>query len=164
MATKTNTNDPFAAVRETILTAVNTAKAEQDKFVAAAQEEAEKARAAAVEGFDKAVGTYQENFETAVTATKTATDKFSKIEELTRVQVTEIAEDRMAAATKALTVTDPAELIKLQVELVKAEQKKTQALAKETVAVYQGIANDMFAPFQAQVAKAFEQAAKFKAA
>ncbi|MEK9671860.1 MAG: phasin family protein [Rhodospirillaceae bacterium] len=166
MATKTKTTvtDPFAAVRETILDAVKAAQAEQEKLMGAAQAEADKARVAAVEGFDKAVVAYQENFDAAVAATKAAAENLSKIEGMTRAQLTEIAEDRVAAATKALSVTDPAELFKLQAELVKAEHKKAQAIAKETVAVYQGIANDMVAPIQAQMTKAFEQAAKFKAA
>lgn len=163
MATKTNTTDPFAPVRDTILEAVNTAKAQQDKYVEAAQAEADKARAAASEGFEQAIEAYRENFETAISATKAAADNLSKIEEMTRTQATEIAEDRVAVILKAMSITDPSELMKLQADLIAAEQKKAQALAKETAAIYQGVAKDMFAPIQAQVAKAFETATKFKA-
>ncbi|PIW26621.1 MAG: hypothetical protein COW30_14020 [Rhodospirillales bacterium CG15_BIG_FIL_POST_REV_8_21_14_020_66_15] len=166
MATKKTTinTDPFAPVRDTILEAVNTAKAQQEKLAGAAQVEADKARAAAVEGFEQAVTAYRENFETAVSATKAAAANLNKIEELTRAQATEIAEDRVSAMFKAMSVTDPSELMKLQAELITAEQKKAQAMAKEAVALYQDVAKDLFAPIQAQVAKAFETASKFKAA
>ena len=157
-------SDPFASVREAILEAVNTAKAQQEKFAGAAQAEADKARAAAKDGFDKAIATYRENFETAVSATQAAAASFSKIEEMARTQATEIAEDRVAAMMKALSLTDPAEFLKLQAELFVTEQKKAEALAKETAAVYQGVANDLFKPVQEQLTKAFEQVTKFKAA
>jgi len=35
-------------------------------------------------------------------------------------------------------------------------------MAKEAVALYQGVAKDLFSPFQAQMTKAFEAASKFK--
>jgi hypothetical protein len=163
MATKTNTTDPFAPVRETILEAVNTAKAQQEKVAEAAQAEADKARAAATEGFEQAIEAYRENFETAVSATKAAAGNLSKIEAMTRAQATEIAEDRIAVILKAMSITDPSELMKLQADLIAAEQKKAQAMAKEATTLYQGVAKDLFAPLQAQVTKAFEAASKFKA-
>ncbi|MEQ9559276.1 MAG: phasin family protein, partial [Rhodospirillales bacterium] len=154
--------DPFAPVRETILEAVNTAKAQQEKIASAAQAESDKARAAATEGFEQAITAYRENFETAVAATKAAAGNLSKIEELTRTQATELAEDRVAVIFKAMSITDPSELMKLQAELIAAEQKKAQAMAKDAVALYQGVAKDLFAPIQAQMTKAFEAASKFK--
>ena len=157
-------SDPFASVRETILEAVTAAKAQQEKITGAAQAEADKARAAAKDGFEKAIATYRENFETAISATKAAAESFAKIEELARTQAAQIAEDRVAGMMKALSVTDPAQLMKLQAELLVAEQKKAEALAKETAALYQGVANDFFKPVQAQMTKAFEQVSKFKAA
>lgn len=160
---KTTTTDPFAPVRDTILEAVNTAKAQQEKIADATQAEADKARVAATEGFEQAVDAYRENFEAAVAATKTAATNLSKIEELTRTQTTEIAEDRVAVILKAMSVTDPSELMKLQADLITAEQKKAQAMAKEAVTIYQGFAKDLFAPIQAQFTKAFETASKFKA-
>ncbi|MEQ9684392.1 MAG: phasin family protein [Rhodospirillales bacterium] len=163
MATKkTTTTDPFAPVRETILEAVNTAKAQQEKIASAAQAESDKARAAATEGFEQVITTYRENFETAVAATKAAAGNLSKIAELTSTQATELAEDRVAVIFKAMSITDPSELMKLQAELIAAEQKKAQAMAKDAVALYQGVAKDLFAPIQAQMTKAFEAASKFK--
>lgn len=167
--TKTTTavpplTDPFATVREAILQAVTTAKAQQDKITGAAQAEAEKARAAAKDGFAKAIATYRENFETAVGATQAAAASLVKIEEMARTQASEIAENRVAALMKALSLTNPADLMKLQADIITAEQKKAEALAKETVAVYQGVANDFFKPIQAQMTKAFEEVSKFKAA
>ena len=135
MATKkTISTDPFAPVRETILEAVNTAKTQQEKIASAAQAESDKARAAATEGFEQAVTAYRENFEAAVAATKAAAGNLSKIEELTRTQA----------------------------DLIAAEQKKAQAMTKDAVALYQGVAKDLFAPIQAQMTKAFEAASKFK--
>jgi hypothetical protein len=160
---KTNPIDPFAPVRDTILEAVNTAKAQQEKLAGAAQVEADKARTAATEGFDQAIEAYRENFEAAVGATKAAADSLSKIEELTRAQTTELAEDRVAVILKAMSITDPSELMKLQADLITAEQKKAQAMVKEATALYQGVAKDLFAPIQAQMTKAFETASKFKA-
>lgn len=160
---KTNPIDPFAPVRDTILEAVNTAKAQQEKLAGAAQVEADKARAAATEGFDQAIDAYRENFEAAVGATKAAADNLSKIEEMTRAQTTELAEDRVAVILKAMSITDPSELMKLQADLIAAEQKKAQAMVKEATTLYQGVAKDLFAPIQAQMTKAFEQASKFKA-
>ena len=163
MATKkTTATDPFAPVRETILEAVNTAKTQQEKIASAAQAETDKARAAATEGFEQAVTAYRENFEAAVAATKAAAGNLSKIEELTRTQATELAEDRVAVIFKAMSITDPSELMKLQADLIAAEQKKAQAMAKEAAALYQGVAKDLFAPIQAQMTKAFEAASKFK--
>jgi hypothetical protein len=163
MATKkTMSADPFAPVRETILEAVNTAKTQQEKIASAAQAETDKARAAATEGFEQAVTAYRENFEAAVAATKAAAGNLSKIEELTRSQATELAEDRVAVIFKAMSITDPSELMKLQADLIAAEQKKAQAMAKEAAALYQGVAKDLFAPIQAQMTKAFEAASKFK--
>tara|TARA_R110000796_G_scaffold32537_2_gene85113 strand:- start:250 stop:747 length:498 start_codon:yes stop_codon:yes gene_type:complete len=163
MATKkTISTDPFAPVRETILEAVNTAKTQQEKIASAAQAESDKARAAATEGFEQAVTAYRENFEAAVAATKAAAGNLSKIEELTRTQATELAEDRVAVIFKAMSITDPSELMKLQADLIAAEQKKAQAMTKDAVALYQGVAKDLFAPIQAQMTKAFEAASKFK--
>lgn len=162
MATTKNTADPFASVRETILEAVNTAKAQQEKIASAAKVETDKARAAAVDGFEQAITAYRENFETAVSATKSAAENLSKIEAMTRAQATEIAEDRVAVIMKAMSITDPSELMKLQADLFAAEQKKAQAMAKEAATLYQGVAKELFAPIQAQVTKAFEAATKFK--
>ena len=162
MATTKNTADPFASVRETILEAVNTAKAQQEKIASAAKVETDKARAVAVDGFEQAITAYRENFETAVSATKSAAENLSKIEEMTRAQATEIAEDRVAVIMKAMSITDPSELMKLQADLIAAEQKKAQAMAKEAATLYQGVAKELFAPIQAQVTKAFEAATKFK--
>ena len=162
-STKTVTptmTDPFAPMRDAILDAVNAAKAQQEKVAGAAQAEAEKARAAATEGFDKAIAAYRENFEAAVGAVKAAATNLTKIEEMARTQAAEIAENRVSAMLKAMSVTDPTELMKLQAELIAAEQKKAEKLA----AIYQGVANDFFKPLQAQMTKAFEQATKFKAA
>ena len=78
-------------------------------------------------------------------------------------QATEIAEDRVAVIMKAMSITDPSELMKLQADLIAAEQKKAQAMVKEATTLYQGVAKDLFAPIQAQMTKAFEQASKFKA-
>ena len=163
MATTKNTADPFASVRETILEAVNTAKAQQEKIASAAKVETDKARAVAVDGFEQAITAYRENFETAVSATKSAAENLSKIEEMTRAQATEIAEDRVAVIMKAMSITDPSELMKLQADLIAAEQKKAQAMVKEATTLYQGVAKDLFAPIQTQMTKAFEQASKFKA-
>ena len=160
---KTNPIDPFAPVRDTILEAVNTAKAQQEKLAGAAQVEADKARAAATEGFDQAIEAYRENFEAAVGATKAAAENLSKIEEMTSAQTTELAEDRVAVILKAMSITDPSELMKLQADLIAAEQKKAQAMVKEATTLYQGVAKDLFAPIQTQMTKAFEQASKFKA-
>ena len=78
-------------------------------------------------------------------------------------QTTELAEDRVAVILKAMSITDPSELMKLQADLIAAEQKKAQAMVKEATTLYQGVAKDLFAPIQTQMTKAFEQASKFKA-
>ena len=99
---KTNPIDPFAPVRDTILEAVNTAKAQQEKLAGAAQVEADKARAAATEGFEQAIDAYRENFEAAVGATKAAVATAESLQ-LRQLQVIQRADqERLEVAGRSV--------------------------------------------------------------
>lgn len=162
--TKIDMTDPFAAVREAILSAVQQAKTQQDKMVADLQAEGKKLQDNVMKNFDKAIKAHHANVDSSVVAAKTAADGLAKYSELTQKHLKAIAEDRIAVVEKILAAGADPKAAQLPVELLKAEQEKHAAFVKEAEKLLKALADDISKPVQKQIKSALDEAAKITGA
>ena len=150
---KTKINDPFTAVRKTLLDTVDAVTEKHEQAAQLAQNEFTKAKDVAADHAGKTQVAVQANVDAAIAAGEIVAAGAEKAGTLVLGEITALADSRVAAVKQVIGAKDITDAIDIQTALFKAEQEKVAAFTKSFTDLVQAVANDAFKPVQSQVAE-----------